>query len=106
MTVHFDRLPHSIAILIVGFSNVTAPTQMLPMGLAAYGMPGCDLRVSVDATAVIAGAGGAATFNLAIPTMLGLVDSTFHVQALVPDALAANGAGAVMSDAATAVIGP
>ena len=52
----------------------------------------------------VAGAANAARFRFAIPNNPVLVDLRFYQQALVPDPVG-NAAGAVMSDAAAAIIG-
>jgi len=65
-------------------------------------MPGCALRVSPDLTLPVAGTPSRSTLPLPPdPALAGLL---FHVQALVVD-LGANPLGAVLSEAATALIG-
>jgi hypothetical protein len=51
------------------------------------------------------GANQQGIFSMAIPNSLNLVGVVFHQQALVPDAAAGNVAAAVVSDAATGVVG-
>ncbi|MFY9342046.1 MAG: hypothetical protein WAT39_06135 [Planctomycetota bacterium] len=94
----FD-LPVDVAMLAMGLQR-TPPT-----GLAGLGMPGCNWHVSLDATAVISGQGGQAVWNLPIPNVPSLVGIQFHNQALVLDPAAGNPMGAVVSDAATGVVG-
>jgi hypothetical protein len=53
----------------------------------------------------LAGAGGAARLLLAVPATPSFAGWQLHQQAVVLDPAAANPAGLVMSDAATAVVG-
>jgi formylglycine-generating enzyme required for sulfatase activity len=75
------------------------------MPLDPFGMPGCVGRVSPDATVFVAGSGNRATFAMTVPANAALVSLRFFQQALVVDAGAGNAAGAVISEAADAVIG-
>lgn len=104
LNVVFDNLPLSTAILAVGLSTTTSPLGNLPLDLAGLGAPGCQLRVSPDVTAVLAGTANAATWTLGIPSSTALQCVRFHSQALVLDPTF-NQLGAVVSDAASAVIG-
>lgn len=98
--VHAFDLPANAAVMVFGL-NQFAPA---PLSLAPYGMPGCTWRVAVDATTLIVGQAGVARFELPIPDAPGLVGLSFYNQAIVVD-LAANAFGAVVSDAAVAVVG-
>jgi len=49
------------------------------------GAPGCPLRVSVDATDTVVGAGTTATWNFAIPNTPGLSGFQLYSQAAVLD---------------------
>src|SRR5690606_22862869 len=93
----FD-LPHDIAWLVLGTSRVP------PVPLGVIGMPGCDQHVSLDAFSPLQGSDGVARHEMSIPAQPSLLGVSFHHQAVVLD-LAANAAGLVVSDAATAVIG-
>ena len=104
LNVTFDNLPLSTAILAVGLSTTTSPLGTLPLDLAGLGAPGCQLRVSPDITTVLAGAANSATWTLGIPNSAALQCVRFHSQALVLDPTF-NQLGAVVSDAASAVIG-
>jgi hypothetical protein len=68
-------------------------------------MPGCTAFVSIDAVDLLLGAGTRASWSMSIPAAPNLLGSRFHQQALVVDPLAGNASGAVVSDAATAVVG-
>jgi len=94
----FD-LPANVALLAMGFQRTS------PLSLASLGMPGCDLHISVDATAGLSGQQNQAQWSLPIPDLPSLVGLRFYNQALVLDPNAGNGLGAVLSDAAEGVIG-
>ncbi|MCA8950433.1 MAG: hypothetical protein KDE27_13085 [Planctomycetes bacterium] len=98
LDVHIFDLPQDTAIVAFGWNRVP------PTPLATFGMPGCNRHVSLDAALLIAGADGVAEWPLAIPNVAGLVGQRFHNQAIVFDPNV-NAAGAVVSDAAEAVIG-
>jgi hypothetical protein len=91
--------------MVLGFSNRLAGGTALPLSLAAIGMPSCNAHVSADATTLIVGSSGTATFRLPIPNALPLLGVHFYNQAFVPDPGAGNVLGAVVSDAAAAVVG-
>jgi hypothetical protein len=106
MTVRVEPLPLSVAVMITGFSNVSSAAGPLPLNLSSLGLTNCWLRVSLDANDALIGALGSATYSLAIPTTAALAGFILHQQAVVLDPAAGNPLGLVMSDAATAVIGP
>ena len=103
--VTLDHLPANIAFLCTGLSMTMSSFGSLPFSLASNGMPGCTLFVSVDAVNLLVGASGIAVYTLAIPNYFGLVGLPLYHQALVIDPAAANALGAVVSDAARAVVG-
>jgi hypothetical protein len=78
----------------------------LPLDVTPFGLTNCWLRVSLDISDALIGASGTATHALAIPASAAFAGFIVHQQALVLDAAAGNPSGLVMSDAATAVIGP
>lgn len=93
----FD-LPLGAAVLVFGFQR-TAPTPLDPIGL-----PGCTQHVRADAAVLLTGQDEQAVNWLRVPYDLALVGVQFHNQAIVLDP-PANAAGAVVSAAATGVIG-
>ena len=95
----FD-LPHDIAFLVFGWQRLPGPVD-----LGFLGMPGCNLHVSLDAIVPLVGQGQQAKWLLDIPNHPMWVGTRFYNQALVPDLAAGNAFGAVVSDAAEAVIG-
>jgi hypothetical protein len=95
----FD-LPVDIAVMAMGFQQLPAPVS-----LAALGMPGCDVHISIDAMVLLSGQGNQAKFLLPIPDQATLLGLAFYNQALVFDPQAGNGFGAVASDAARGVVG-
>jgi hypothetical protein len=104
LVVNVDHLPLALAVMITGFSSTQAAFGPLPFGLAVIGMPGCDVRVSLDVTDALVGTGTTASWQLAVPNQPALLGLRFHQQALVFDP-PANAFGAVISDAATVTIG-
>ncbi len=94
----FD-VPEDLALLAFGWQ------QIAPLSLASVGAPGCLVHVQVDATALLSGQGNQVRWQLPIPFVPSLVGIRFYNQALVLDANAGNGLGAVLSDAAEAVVG-
>ncbi|MFY9344707.1 MAG: RCC1 domain-containing protein, partial [Planctomycetota bacterium] len=103
-SVRADRLPLDMAFMLLGLSNLSFAAGALPFPLAVVGMPGCDLRVSNDVAVFQSGIANYAVFTFALPSSTALIGFGFHQQALVPDP-GTNGFGAVMSDAATVVLG-
>ena len=99
LEVTFFDLPQSLAVLAFGWQRIT------PLSLGFLGMPGCDLQITLDATAPLVGQNGQAKWFLPIPDDPQFVGVHFFNQALVLDPAAGNGFGAVVSDAAEAVIG-
>jgi hypothetical protein len=92
------------AVLLLGTSRTTWAGAPLPLALNFVGMPGCELRVSVDLKIPITGNGAFVGHTLAIPDLVHLLGLAFYEQAIVFD-LAVNQANLVLSDAAEAVIG-
>ena len=86
-------------MLTVGLSKIPG----VDLGFA--GMPGCDLHVALDGFVPLAGSNHQAVWQLAIPDDLRWVGQRFYTQALVLDTGAGNTLGAVVGDAAEAVIG-
>ncbi|HEU4419739.1 MAG TPA: hypothetical protein VFT55_12440, partial [Planctomycetota bacterium] len=103
-SVRADGLPLSMAFMLYGLSNLSFAGVPLPLPLGAIGMPGCELRVSFDVADFQTGTANSATFSFTVPSSTTLVGFVFHQQALVLDP-GTNPFGAVMSDAATVVIG-
>jgi len=103
--VQVNNLPQSVAFMALGFSSVTSTFGPLPFELTPAGMPNCLLRVSLDTTQLLIGAGGTANYSVLIPNWPTLLGLTLHMQALVLDPAAGNPLGAVVSDAATARFG-
>jgi alpha-tubulin suppressor-like RCC1 family protein len=100
LEVEVFHLPANIALMTMGWQQLASPVS-----LAAVGMPGCFQQISVDAAAAIVGQANSAVWNLPIPDLPDLVGVTFYNQALVLDPAAPNALGAVVSDAAKAVVG-
>lgn len=95
----FD-LPHGVAVMAMAFQQLGSPVP-----LASLGMTGCTWHVPLDGLALLSGQNHQAKFELPIPDVPALVGVEFFNQALVLDAAAGNGFGAVVSDVARGVVG-
>ena len=102
--VTLTNLPANAALLATGFSTTVSALGPLPLDLGPFGMPGCSLRIAPDLVTLVVGSDGYATVSAMLSTAPALLGMTYHQQALVLDP-GANPAGAVLSHAASAVIG-
>ncbi|MEY2981767.1 MAG: hypothetical protein RL562_1994 [Planctomycetota bacterium] len=93
-------LPAAPTTLTLGLIGVPSP----PVPLAAAGMPGCSLRLTIHASLLLGTTPNSATWSLTIPDVGDLLGLSFDVQAAVTDA-AANAGGLVMSNALRATVG-
>jgi hypothetical protein len=89
----------------LGFSSSSWLAASLPLSLATFGMPGCSVFVSVDATGMFSHGNGSAAWSLPIPLAPTLAGLRGYWQALVLDSGAGNPAGAVVTNAAATVMG-
>ncbi|MCB9885922.1 MAG: hypothetical protein H6838_10535 [Planctomycetes bacterium] len=106
LLVSVRDLPLHMAVLCTGSSTTWSPVfGALPHDLAWLGMLGCHVFVDPEILSVVVGVNHVATFQLSIPNTSTLVGARYHQQALVPDLAAGNSLNAVLSDAATGVIG-
>lgn len=104
LRVEVDHLPLDTAFFFTGLSRTTSPIGPLPMPLASFGMPGCNLLASPDVATLIIGSGNRAVHQLAVPWALSLAGTRLFQQALVLDPAVGNPLGAVTSDAAEATL--
>lgn len=92
-------IPSRAAFVAMGWSNATMGFVRLPMSLAPFGMPGCELLQSADALALpVTPVGpGAATFDFALPNWSALIGMHLYLQAwaLAPGV---NPGGAIVSN--------
>lgn len=80
-----DHALLGFAVLGMGFQASTYSGQPLPIDLGAYQMPGCHLRVPLDATVLLLGAPPTLSFSLPIPNQAGLLGVQFFQQAAIWD---------------------
>jgi hypothetical protein len=99
LQVNVSNLPVDVAVIAMGWQ------QIQPLSLGPVGMPGCSLHISTEAVLGLVGQSGFATWELPVPDAPSLVGVEFYNQALVLDPQAGNALGAVVSDAARAVVG-
>lgn len=98
--VRIANLPTAaFALLALGLSDRTWALGALPFPMAAFGMPGCDLLVSPDATLGMVAVGDTASATVAVPNSPALAGLVLFHQGLVLDP-GANAAGAVVSNGA------
>jgi len=74
--------PPAIAFVALGWSRTTSGFFSLPLSLAGFGMPGCDLLQSAEAAAnpTTATGPGTATFSLPLPGITGLIGLHLYLQ--------------------------
>ena len=90
------NIPSTLAFVAIGWSRTSfGPHPFpLPLSLASYGMPGCELLQSADAAAqpVTFTGPGSAMFSLALPNWAGLIGLDLYLQgwAYAPGANAGN----------------
>lgn len=97
-TVIVSPVP-TVAVLVLS-AAATAPVP-----LAAIGMPGCFANLPLDAALLLPGIGGQAPFSYTVPINPLLVGFHLNMQALVPDAAAANPLQAWVTEAIRGVVG-
>jgi hypothetical protein len=99
-TAQVGSLGNSSTVLMgIGWSRAIWNGIPLPMTLAPLGLPGCDLLVAPDTTWLMNMQGSVATLSWPIPNQAGLAGLVFFAQALVLDATAGNGIGALSNGA-------
>jgi hypothetical protein len=76
------NVPSSLAFVALGWSRSSFGGFNLPLSLAGFGMPGCDLLQSAEAAAVPTTITGpsTATFGLPLPNLAGLIGLTVYLQ--------------------------
>ena len=95
-----DQLPHDLGLLAFATTEVPGGVPLDPIGMA-----GCRAFVAPANFLGFSGSNGSAEVAVAIPTTITLLGMTFANQAIVFDSSAGNTAGAVVSDAARAIVG-
>ncbi|GAB4136787.1 MAG: hypothetical protein Fur0037_01590 [Planctomycetota bacterium] len=104
LRVDLIGLPANAAVLVTGLGNRQSSLGPLPLSLGSIGMPGCTAYVADQSLTLVLGAAARARIALPLPYAESLLGKRFYQQAIVLDP-AVNALGAVMSDAAAAVIG-
>jgi hypothetical protein len=103
-TIDYPPIAAPFALVLMGFSNTSWAGGALPFSLSAIGIGGgCDLLVDPLGSALVGNGVDPAVFRLAIPLTPQLSGVVFHNQALVLDAAAPNGLGA-MTNGCTATV--
>jgi hypothetical protein len=97
-------LAGGLAVMVIGFSDVSWGAISLPIDLTPVGMTGCTSYVSVDITDPLPHTSGVAQWVLSIPPNPAIAGVEFFNQALSFDPAAGNPFGAVVSNAAKATV--
>ena len=105
-TIEFNLLdlPTGAAIMLFGWSRTWAGSAPLPLRLDFLGMVGCSAHVSPDHSLLITGTANEATCRIPVPSDPAVLGTRFYNQAVVLDQ-GATPIGAVVSDAAAAIVG-
>ena len=103
-TATISGAPAGLALMATGLSDAQSGGLLLPLSLAALGMPGCQLFAEALQLDTVAGASSTLAWSWALPAGGALLGLRFYQQALVLDP-AANALGLVVSNAAAATIG-
>jgi PKD repeat protein len=104
LSTNLDNLTLDIAVMVLGLSNTLSGGVIpLPFDIGVLGAPGCSLRVSLDVTATVIGAGTTATWSFNIPNVPTVLGFQCYNQAASLDTI--NAFGFVMSDAYAWVVG-
>ena len=104
-TLRFSNLPPPPALPfgILGFSESVWGPFTLPQDLAVFGFPGCTQFASVDFSQPLVNNGGTASWTIAVPPDLSLIDLEFFNQGVV---LFGAGQGAVSNASRGRLGGP
>lgn len=76
-----------VGFWLTGLSNTVAQNHALPLDLAAFGIPGCQLLVSPEATSLfLLPSGGYTSRTILMPNVPALAGLALYTQAAVLDA--------------------
>lgn len=99
------QAPAGLAFAMYGWSTTAIANLRLPLSLAAFGMPGCELLQSLDVTVPCASTSAAsARTSLLLPNSTALLGLQLSAQAWAP-APRANAAGVIVSNAVSLFVG-
>jgi PKD domain len=104
LIVTLSNLAQNLALYWWGFSSTNSSAGSLPIDLQALGAAGCLIHASLDASVLLTGSNGSATFVFPLPNNASLLGTQFFTQGLSLDPVA-NALGLVATDAAGFVIG-
>lgn len=99
VSVSLANIPASLAFVTIGWSRTTYGPFTLPLTLAGYGLPSCDLLQSCElgAQPTASVGNGNATYSLALPNWSGLIGLRLNLQGWAP-APGVNQAGVIVSN--------
>ena len=82
LQTNVDNLEFGVAVMVIGISNTLSGGAIpLPLDLGILGAPGCNLRVSLDATEALIGAGSTVPWSFVIPNVPSLNGALLFNQA-------------------------
>ncbi|MEY4675120.1 MAG: hypothetical protein RL148_2904, partial [Planctomycetota bacterium] len=78
-----QNAPSAFAFMAVGWSDQSSNGLPLPLSLAGYGMPGCDLLQSGEflTLSMTASTPGVSVYSLPIPNQVGIINIPVYLQA-------------------------
>lgn len=99
-------MPGGLAFVALGWSRTHFGSYSLPVTLAGFGMPGCNMLQSSDVPAqpITIDGLGIGHYSLAVPNWSGIIGVSLSLQAWAP-APSANQAGVIVSNGVDWVIG-
>ncbi len=99
------NIPSVYAVVMLGWSNTSVGPFPLPLSLAPWGMLGCDMLQSADASHLLTPTGaGTATYSERLPNWVGLIGLHIYLQGWA-HAPGANPANVIVSNGVEWVIG-
>ena len=72
-------------LVALGFSDESWSGLPLPFDLGLIGLAGCNLLAAADIVDIRLAAAGTATYSVALPNQLSLVNQSLYVQGIVTD---------------------
>ena len=86
LNLTFSNLGTAQSVLVaLGFSDQSWSGLPLPFDLGLIGLAGCNLLAAADIVDIRLAAAGTATYSVALPNQLSLVNQSLYVQGIVTD---------------------
>lgn len=104
LLLDIGNLPLSVGVAGLGFSNTNSGPFTLPLDLALFGAPGCNLLADAAVAFFLVGSSNVAQFGFTVPANPALQDLNVYAQGFALDP-AANPAGLTTSNAGRIRVG-